>query len=388
MFRLSLIDLAQAAMALGLLAWAWRTRQRHLPGWVQQLAQSLGARLAAPNRIEGERAGVRYTIRAVRPPHSSAYPLWELTLHGLRGPPFALRAEGAGDRFVKRLGLVEEKALDDPEIDRRVFVAGGGTDALKPMFRNPAVEGAINALWPAKEKALEGHLVWIQSGDDWVAVMNVGGVQAWLSRLDELIDRTIALARAVHAFPTPPAAGRPIPHAVFGTPAWVGPVLLVLGAFIPIGLGINALVAAATMSSVSISWPLFGALGGVGLLVGLARLGLARKQVIIERRWLEPALLLFAGLGLALALSGPINLLREEARRTETLEVTGSREADLGVVEVWSVELAGVGRVGLPLDEAERFKKGDKVEVTWATGALGLPRVLAIAPARVAAAAP
>lgn len=375
MFQIQWVELVLATGILALAIWELLLVRRSGPGWERELAAALQAQVTSSRTLGGVHDGMAFMVRRIAGPNASVR--WRVELPDFRGPCFAVARETSGGRLLKRLGFASETPLNEAELDRLLFVASHDPPGLTALFHVPEVEAALAALWPRADDKKDGHLEWVQSGTAFIAVLNLWGVPNWTERFPVLLTRVVKFARAVAAAPVTLRAGPPIPIAALDSASniWLPTVVLVFVS--PTLLVGSSVLAALTASAKGFHTGLFAACVGAALVAIAVRVARHwRRAGIFRELWLGLALLVLS-IVLGVSLPVGVNLLGASAPHTEEVEVTSSREREVGVLAVWRLELGGHPvEYELRHDVGSRLQKGQHVRTTWVTGMLGQRRLL------------
>jgi hypothetical protein len=305
--------------------------------WFRLLASSTGGTAVPGQGVDGERDGLKYSIRY----SGGLSPHWSIWLPGVGGPQFTATnpAEAAAIPAA-------------PEVQQR----------------------AAALLVP---REAPGRVEWIQSRDGLVAQLNTAGVVDWHGCVAKLLGDIVALAKLLPPGQAPAGARHP-----FEAPSDLKAILTSVIILAPIVLAdaASALLAVGQHSVRDNDTELVLGVGALAVLGWYLLVRPYRATPAHRRRGNLLVVAALAGMVIARLVSLPLSLATEGAPEKVQTEVSTSGPAPVGVLELWVVALGTGDRILVEPEFGSKFQRGRPVNATLARGALGRVRALELTP--------
>ena len=218
---------------------------------------------------------------------------------------------------------------------------------------------------------------WLQLGDGLHALIDVSKVSeaSFDERLEVLLGRLISLSAAVSAAPSVATQAAPLALPL-GHDRLRRELVVVSVAMSVVSVAAVALGGIMKVS-MSVDLRLIGGLGAVGVVVALIHAWRARGTPLLRPRLWRIAT--FGMAGAVLGFLAPVmNALPSEPPHTQSARVLALEPADVPLLDLWSLELEGVGTFVVPASDAVGLEQGTQVKAEVQPGVLGGPRLLAI----------
>lgn len=383
MFRIAWFQVAYFSVPAVFALILYWTRRRSSPGWTKAVAEQLGGNVKGPRLVEGRTAGLPWEVQLALGLSSHSRPSWRVTFPTVVCTDLVVRAETRGDAGWKKRGFIEEISVGDESFDARHLLLGAQPAAASALLRHEPLRAALSALPLEESQQSEGRILWVQMGEGLEAEIDVSALpeEDFAERLAELFRQLVTLAQVVREAPSRGTPGTWRRRLVDTQAEWRW-LLLYGWSLVPVGFSLQGALAVETGTVEGLKELLQAMLMG---LVGAGLLALPygwwlRRSPFFHRHILRIPMLLMTGLFLGPLVKVGLNTWSSTPVVEREAKILGSDASDMGILEVWRLELEGVGPLKVPWEVGSGVREGELVRVRMTQGALGSTRILSWEP--------